>query len=158
MEVLDGQASALTNFEVMRVLQQIKNREGKRPKKDRQHNLNTVVFEGLKYLKTTPGAHQTDESIKTCVEALRPFKLTTAETLQLVNTRPTNQVDIEVMIEESEERWPSEEEVEALITAVTSSLPERFVPKGKKMDEKQVKKEEKEPSLNIKNEVEDMEE
>ncbi|GMS84940.1 hypothetical protein PENTCL1PPCAC_7115 [Pristionchus entomophagus] len=147
MEVLDNQASAITNFEAMRVLQQIKSREGKRPKKDRQHNLNTVVFEGLKYLKSTPAAHQTEESIKTCIEALRPFELTTAETLQLINARPTNQVDIEVMIEESEERLPSEEQVDALITAVTSSLPERFVPKGKKKEEKTIKKEEIEEAM-----------
>ncbi|GMT15159.1 hypothetical protein PFISCL1PPCAC_6456, partial [Pristionchus fissidentatus] len=151
MEVVDAQASALTNFEAMRVLQQIKGREGKRPKKDRTHNLNTVLFEAIKYLKTTPAAHQTEESIKACMEALRPFGLTTAETLQLINARPTTAVDIEVMIEESEERLPTEEQVDALLEAVTSTLSERYVPKGKKKEVKE-EEEEEETTINIKKE------
>ncbi|CAP23619.2 Protein CBG03003 [Caenorhabditis briggsae] len=50
-------------------------------------------------------------------------KLTGAETLQVVNMRPANTTDIQLLVEETEERFPSEEELEKLITTITDCLP-----------------------------------
>ncbi|CAI8002800.1 DNA-directed RNA polymerase III subunit RPC9, partial [Geodia barretti] len=62
----------------------------------------------------------------TCIEnflkAIAPFNLTKAEKLQLVNLRPMSQVELQLIIEEIDERF-SDNKIEEILGIVSSELP-----------------------------------
>uniref|UniRef100_A0A672L8Z4 DNA-directed RNA polymerase III subunit RPC9 n=2 Tax=Sinocyclocheilus grahami TaxID=75366 RepID=A0A672L8Z4_SINGR len=85
-----------------------------------QQNLNTIMYEGtLKYLSKTLCAHVNPDTVKEFLTAMLPHK---AEKLQLFNHRPRTAVEIQLMVEESEERL-TEEQIDELIQKVTDVLP-----------------------------------
>ncbi|CAO4365291.1 hypothetical protein L5515_014228 [Caenorhabditis briggsae] len=123
MEVLKQRVTVLTNQEVLSFLNAVKKEEDNKVSGDRCKMLATVVYETKKYLNSSPAATQNEAVICDLVPKLEPFKLTGAETLQVVNMRPANTTDIQLLVEETEERFPSEEELEKLITTITDCLP-----------------------------------
>ncbi|VDL71553.1 unnamed protein product [Nippostrongylus brasiliensis] len=125
MDVLNGQVTLLSNFEVLQLLNDVKKQEEKKAKGDRSKLLSTVLYETTKYLKTTPAADQSVEAIEKLIRDVAPYKLTAAETMQLINLRPSTTTEIQLIVEESEERIKTEEKLEALVNIVTDCLPSR---------------------------------
>ncbi|KAM8976226.1 DNA-directed RNA polymerase III subunit RPC9 [Pelodytes ibericus] len=125
MEVKDANSALLSNYEVFQLLTDLKaqQREGRKNKSSAgQQNLNTIMYETLKYLSNSPCQHQSPEILQEFLTTMKAHKLTKAEKLQLLNHRPSTAVEIQLMVEESEERL-TEVQIEQLIQDVTAILP-----------------------------------
>ncbi|KAK4874489.1 hypothetical protein RN001_013849 [Aquatica leii] len=119
MEIISSNSAQLSNYEVMKHLQKLK--DG-RKKDKRQGQLATITYETLRYLENTPCNQQTPESIVACLKALEPFNLNKSEKLMLINSPPTTALEIQLMIEESEERL-TEEQVKQVLDIIIEHFP-----------------------------------
>jgi len=123
MEIVNESAALLSNFEVLALLKDISSgKNGQRKPGKKEKNVATITYSTLKYLEKTPCGEQSTEAISKFMLALKPFRLTRAEKLQLLNLRPSSAVEIQLIIEESEERL-SEEEIDDLLEVVASCFP-----------------------------------
>ncbi|GJP34008.1 hypothetical protein CLOM_g18490 [Closterium sp. NIES-68] len=75
-----------------------------------------------RYLCAAPAATQTRAAVAACTERAASFGLTRAETLQLVNLRPSQPVEAHLIISDCEMRLPGDR-VEQLLQAVEETLP-----------------------------------
>ncbi|XP_037324408.1 DNA-directed RNA polymerase III subunit RPC9 isoform X3 [Pungitius pungitius] len=69
----------LSNYEVFKLLTDLKEQRkdsGKNKHSAGQQNLNTIMYETLKYLSKTPSSRQTPEIVKEFLTAMMPHKLT----------------------------------------------------------------------------------
>lgn len=110
----------LSNFEVLNLLNDMHKGQSKQSKL--QTNLATISYEITQYLENSACAKQSPEIIATFMKAVEPFKLTKAEKLQLLNLRPRTAVEIQLIVEESEERL-TEEQIYELLEIVKENLP-----------------------------------
>ncbi|XP_011506414.1 PREDICTED: DNA-directed RNA polymerase III subunit RPC9 [Ceratosolen solmsi marchali] len=117
MEVLNECSAYLSNYEVLDILQSIKSNK----KQKGQNQLATITYQTIRYLQDTPCKKQNPEKIKTFLAALEAFKLTKCEKLTLLNQCPKTALEIQLIIEDSEDRL-SEEEVEMLLQIITNHL------------------------------------
>ncbi|KAL9981090.1 hypothetical protein ACROYT_G009749 [Oculina patagonica] len=127
MEVLNEKAAMLSNYEVYQLLQETENQsKGDKSKKRQKHlvNLSTICYEARKHLEKTPCKNQSPEIIEEFLKAMQPFNLTRAEKLQLLNLRPTTPVEIQLIIEDSEERLKTDQEIEELLNVIATKLPD----------------------------------
>lgn len=123
MEVKNECAATLSNSEVFSLLKDIQSgKNGQRKPSKYLTSLATICFSSIKYLEKTPCVDQNDEIVQKFLAALQPFNLTKGEKLQLLNHRPTTAVEIQLIIEESEERL-TEEQNEQIINLISTLLP-----------------------------------
>ena len=124
MEVLNERAAMVSNYEVFALLQEkMEESNKKQNRKNRQENLATISYEVMKYLEKTPCKLQNEDVIRQFLLDVAPFNLTKGEKLQLLNLRPITPVEIQLIVEESEERLRTDEELEQLIEIV-AKIPE----------------------------------
>jgi hypothetical protein len=123
MEVVNHNAGMLSNYEVYALLQESQTKPSKIKGPNRGlENLATIAYETNKYLSETPCKMQSPKVIEDFLMALRPYKLTRAEKLQLLNLRPMTAVEIHLVVEECEERL-TERQVDELLKLVAERLP-----------------------------------
>jgi len=142
MEIINARAVTLSNFEVMRFLREqkdsIKPPKGKKEKGSKHQKVNksllTVTLETLAFLENSPAGVQEEHHLKEFAAQLselcrqskndngQNLQLSKDEVIQLINNRPTSAVEIQLLLENSEERF-SEEQVEKLIQIVEECLP-----------------------------------
>jgi DNA-directed RNA polymerase subunit F len=164
MEILNRNAALLSNNEVYSLLKQTKenlaiklikkkssssssssaaavNQEASTLNVDK--HLSTIVYESLRYLEKTACVNQTSyivgEFLRKCSQDLaksKDIKLTKIEKLQLLNHRPNTSVDLQYLIEDSEERF-SLEQMDDLLEFVQNNLP-NSVEQQQPIDEDQV--------------------
>ncbi|RHN51597.1 putative RNA polymerase II, Rpb4 [Medicago truncatula] len=91
MKILEENAGALTNFEVLDFLR------AKGASKDPSRVLAKVAMSEYKvydYLVKTPAGSQTRESVKEYFTAIKQHDLSEAEVLNVLNIRPASEVEI----------------------------------------------------------------
>ncbi|XP_049867607.1 DNA-directed RNA polymerase III subunit RPC9-like [Pectinophora gossypiella] len=120
METIKANAAFLCNYEVMQILQELKDNTQKKHK--REGSLATVTYETVHYLQDTECKNQSAQAIQNFLEAMKKFKLTKTEKLMMVNTPPRTELEIQLVVQESEERL-TEEEVKNIIEIVNEHLP-----------------------------------
>ena len=125
----------LSNFEVFEYLKEIKDSGnvtgGHGSNHDRLYQLSsnthmpTLIYETLRYFKihNSPCIVQSADIVNKFVGKLKDFNLTKAEKLTILNLRPTQPVDIQAIVEESEERL-TEDQVAQILQFVEECLPE----------------------------------
>ncbi|GAB1610728.1 DNA-directed RNA polymerase III subunit RPC9-like [Argonauta hians] len=156
MELLNESSALLSNYEVYTLLLDIQaGRNGQTKPTKSQTNLATVTYETVKYLEGTTCKHLNGPAVKEFVRRLAPFKLTKAEKLQLLNQRPTTAVEIQLLIEESEERL-TETQVYQLLDVVSKFLPDGSLELSEEEEEEEEEKEM--VGVNNNDEEEEMEE
>lgn len=101
----------------MKHLQTIKDKRQKH-----KGQLATITYETLRYLENTPCGQQTEKSVAECLEQLKPFGLSKTEKLMIINNPPTTALEIQLMIEESEERL-TEDQVKQILDIVVKNFP-----------------------------------
>ncbi|XP_032683888.1 DNA-directed RNA polymerase III subunit RPC9 [Odontomachus brunneus] len=112
MQVEDSCSAYLSNYEVYNLLQNIECNE-------KSNNLATINYLASKYLDDTPCTKQNPEKIKKFLQAIESFNLTKCEKLTLLNLCPTTPLEIQLIIEDSEDRL-SEQEVEAILQIIAN--------------------------------------
>ncbi|XP_043254461.1 DNA-directed RNA polymerase III subunit RPC9 isoform X2 [Colletes gigas] len=110
----------LSNYEVLDILQNIK---ANKKQKMKQNQLATITYQTIRYLEETPCKRQSPEKIKDFLKAIEPYKLTKCEKLTLLNVCPKTALEIQLIVEDSEDRL-NDEEVESLLQVITSILGE----------------------------------
>lgn len=121
MEVVKTPHLLLSNYEVYDLLQEEgkSNSKGKKPSQKA-----TIAYETEQYLKSyTPSTVTSPEIVKQFLVAFKKYRLTKGEKLQILNHRPTSLVELQLLIEESEERF-SEDIMNEMITMVAEIIPE----------------------------------
>ncbi|XP_015597279.1 DNA-directed RNA polymerase III subunit RPC9 isoform X2 [Cephus cinctus] len=120
MEVRNDCAAYLSNYEVLDILQGIKSNK---KQKMTQNQLATITYQTIRYLEDTACKKQSPEKIQDFLRAVEGFKLTKCEKLALLNICPKTALEIQLVIEDSEDRL-SEEEVESLLKIVAAHFEE----------------------------------
>jgi len=119
MEVTDATSANLSNYEVLQLLHNLKDNDNRK----QFGSLATIKYKTVKYLESSPCSSQSDEIISTFLKAVSNFNLTKAEKLMLLNLRPSTEVEIQLIVTESEERL-TEEQIQQLLQVISETLPE----------------------------------
>ncbi|CAG9864916.1 unnamed protein product [Phyllotreta striolata] len=117
MEIVTNNCAALSNYEVLKHLQVIKD-----SKRKHKGQLATITYETLRYLENTPVGEQTSDSIRECMKSLSAFNLNKTELLMIINSPPITALEIQLIVEDSEERL-SEDQVQQILVILANHFP-----------------------------------
>jgi len=126
MEIVDADSAVLSNFEVLSYLREEKNERSQKQNKNKDRLL-TLILETIKHIENTPTSLQEEVHVKNFVETLQNLcteeniLLSKNEFIQLLNLRPKSAVEIQLIIDNSEERL-TEDQVDKILDIV-STLP-----------------------------------
>ncbi|XP_011148206.1 DNA-directed RNA polymerase III subunit RPC9 [Harpegnathos saltator] len=112
MQVVESCSAYLSNYEVLDLIQNVESSE-------KFKNLATITFLTKGYLGSTPCIKQNPEKIKKFLQAIGSFNLTKCEKLTLLNLCPTTALEIQLIVEDSEDRL-SEEDVTAVLQIIAN--------------------------------------
>ncbi|CAL1397083.1 unnamed protein product [Linum trigynum] len=118
MKIKEGNAGLITNFELLHLL----NSRG--AAKDTTRVMASVgrsEYKVYDYLVGTVACNQTKEHINEFLEKSQKFKLTKAEILSIINTRPSQLVELDPIVEQQEQR--PELDMEELLELILQVLP-----------------------------------
>jgi hypothetical protein len=125
----DGFVGYLSNYEVYAYLTEIKQSgSAGHSHHDKLHQVSanthmpTLIYETLRYFDNSPCVVQSPKVVFDFVKKISPFGLTKPEKLTILNTRPTQPIDIQAIVEESEERL-TEEQVAEILDIVEECIP-----------------------------------
>lgn len=136
MEILNKNAGLLSNSEVYSLLKQTKadltqklirkkNFDANNANLNQQvdKHLPTIVYESLRYLETTPAcvAQTSAKQIGEFTSKLGEFDLTKAEKLAVLNHCPQSAVELQCLVENSEERF-TVEQMDTLVEIIQTFL------------------------------------
>ena len=124
MEVVESEQKLLCNLEVLSYLQEIKKRDQHLFK--HQTNLSTITYETVNYLEGTAGQQlqqMKPEQVQQLLHELKQYRLTKIEKLQIVNQRPSTLIELQLLIEENEERFTETalEQILAIVQRTTGN-------------------------------------
>ncbi|KAJ1670166.1 hypothetical protein EV182_008382, partial [Spiromyces aspiralis] len=126
MDVLSPNEALLSNYEVLRLVEEEQKRQAEQQKKFSNikyaENTLTIEYETVKYLQGTPASSQTPEQIINLLEKLKKYNLTKAEKLQILNHRPRHIVELYILIEECSDRF-KDEDLDGMLNIIYESLP-----------------------------------
>ncbi|KAK3190127.1 hypothetical protein Dsin_029688 [Dipteronia sinensis] len=146
MKILEANAGALTNFEVLDLLR------SRGASKDATRVLAQIaqsefeeyllaVFQVYDHLEESISRNQTRLKINEFVEKCKRFKLAKAEVLNIINVRPSSPAEIFAIIEQAESRF-EDEQLQELVDLVTEVLPPLTDPELEKTEERNDKNKE----------------
>ena len=127
----NGFIGYLSNYEVYAYLTEIKHSggsSGANTHHDKLHqvpantHMPTLIYETLRYFDNSPCVVQNPKVIFDFVKRIAPFGLTKPEKLTILNTRPTQPIDIQAIVEESEERL-TEDQVSEILDIIEECIP-----------------------------------
>jgi hypothetical protein len=140
MEILNKNAALLSNSEVYALLKHIKHEQTQKLIKKKNLDVNnvnldklavdkhlpTIVYESLRYLEKTACKNQSSlvvsDFLRKLDEKKSDFQLTKVEKLLILNHCPSSAVELQCLIEDSEERF-SVEQMDSLLELIQTSLP-----------------------------------
>ncbi|KFY27162.1 hypothetical protein V491_01002 [Pseudogymnoascus sp. VKM F-3775] len=112
MKILEAQSAVLTNYEVYTHLSELRERYAKERKNKRgPGNLQTIVMELMDYFEKPPSplgskpVTYNKDTIRTLLERLRPYDLTKAEIIMIMNNRPMSPAVLNILIQEFDDRF-----------------------------------------------------
>ncbi len=122
MEIVDACDALPCNAEVLQFLRENRSKLAGKSSKDKgQAKAATVVLETLNYLEKTPAGNLVDKissvKLNDFMTDTSKYNLTDSERLQILNHCPKSAVEIQLLVEDSEERL-SETEVNELLSMI----------------------------------------
>jgi hypothetical protein len=108
MRVINTNATQLSNLEVLELLQEPIPGHLSKAKEFQEYRTAIHTAKGFLKHPMMPSSVQTAAQIQAFLEQIKAFELTKMEKLTLVNTRPTNVVELMVLIEDCEGRFSQE--------------------------------------------------
>ncbi|RIA97067.1 RNA polymerase Rpb4-domain-containing protein [Glomus cerebriforme] len=126
-KIIEKRNTQLSNYEVLALLRELDEKQKEQARINPQikfaENLKTIQFENLTSSQSpSPAKTQTPEQIESILFELKKYNLTKSEKLQIINLRPQSIAELELIIEDCEDRF-SIETLREMIYMIGTNLP-----------------------------------